>query len=205
MSITVSIRSSETGKPQPKPGLPGAFGVTEPEGSIDNEVSVTIDEGHQVSELSEVLDAAGRAAATAFATAFPEKGVIEFVDEAKAADPDEKIEAPHICGPDCGVEVGVIPIGESIGDFLGKLRESIANSRAFRGVDTEIRSDEEQNTEVAWSDLQDGAAYYFTEYGSEEQRLGVFGRGSLEDRFAVYDETEVEGIRLAAPAPAKEA
>lgn len=145
MSITISVRSSATGKPQPKPGMAGALGVTEPEGSVDNEVSIAIDEGHDIERLPWVLDALGRTAATAFGVTFPAQGVIEFVNE--AADPDdEKIEDPHICGPDCGVGVGVVelPQDATVGDFMEKLRETIARSRKLRGVDTEIRSDEDQ-------------------------------------------------------------
>ena len=145
MNITISIRASQAGKPQPKPGLVGAFGVTEPEGSADNEVSITIDGGHRAEDLPAVLDAAGRTAASAFGMTFPAQGVIEFVNE--AADPDdEKIEEPHICGPDCGVGVGVIelPQDATVGDFVEKLRETIARSRKLRGVDTEMRSDEDK-------------------------------------------------------------
>lgn len=79
MSITISIRSSESGKPQPKPGMAGAFGATEPEGSLDNSVEIFIDEGHQVSDLGEVLSSAAAVAATAFSHSFGDanKGATE--------------------------------------------------------------------------------------------------------------------------------
>lgn len=114
MNITISIRASQAGKPQPKPGLVGFFGQTEPEGSADNEVSITIDGGHRAEDLPAVLDAAGRTAATAFGVTFPAQGVIEFVNE--AADPDdEKIEEPHICGPDCGVDTEIRSDEDQVG------------------------------------------------------------------------------------------
>lgn len=137
MSITINIRTSQTGKPQPKAGISGALGMTEPEDSFDNSVEIFIDEGYQVSDLEQVLDAAARAATTAFSISFRPQGIIEFADEAKAADPDdETIEEPHI--------IIERPQDATVGDFMEKLRETIARSRKLRGVDTEIRSDEDQ-------------------------------------------------------------
>ena len=149
MSITISIRSSQTGKPQPKTGIAGALGMTEPEGSFDESVEITIDEGHQVSDLEQVLDAGARAATTAFSISFRPQGIIEFVDEpAEAEKPEEgDIEAPHICGPECGL-TGTVEIFEATDpeDLLDKLRESIERARALRkkrdAEATELKGDD---------------------------------------------------------------
>lgn len=154
MSITISIRSSESGKPQPKPGMAGAFGATEPEGSLDNSVEITIDEGHQVSDLEQVLNAGAKAATTTFAVSFPQRGIIEYVGEDQPDEDEmEFLGDPHICGPDCGsgVVVESIVIENPVGpeDLIAKLTESIKRAREFRAKrdaenSTEIKSDEDQ-------------------------------------------------------------
>lgn len=72
---------------------------------------------------------------------------------------------------------------------------------------TEIVSDEDQapdqgadDVDVAWGQLQPGAAYYFTD-DEGIRRLGVYLRDVLEDREAMYYEGDVTDIRFAAPAP----
>lgn len=137
MSITISIRTSQTGKPQPKAGIIGALGMTEPEGSFDESVEITIDEGHQVSDLEQVLDAAARAATTAFSISFRPQGIIEYVDEpAEAEKPEEDdIEAPHICGPECRMGVEIIEasdpegLAEALVESIRRARRDLRNGR----------------------------------------------------------------------------
>ena len=135
MSITISIRTSQSGKPQPKPGVAGAFGMTEPEDSFDNSVEIFIDEGHQVSDLDQVLDAGAKAAAIAFSTSFlPAAGVIEYVSEETGTDQsDDAVEAPHVCGPECRMGVEIIEASDPEG-LAEALVESIRRRRRDKGV-----------------------------------------------------------------------
>ncbi len=135
MRITINIRTSQTGKPQPKPGIAGALGATEPDEAIENSVEIFIDESHQVSDIDEVLDAAARAATTAFSIPFHTQGIIEYVDEpAEAEKPEEDdTEAPHICGPECRMGVEIIEASDPEG-LADALVESIRRRRRDNGV-----------------------------------------------------------------------
>lgn len=137
MSITINIRGSQTGAPRQVEGFAGALGVTKPDGATENSVEIFIDESHQVSDLDQVLDAAARAATTAFSISFHPQGIIEYVDEpAEAEKPEEDdIEAPHICGPECRMGVEIIEasdpegLAEALVDSIRRARRDLRNGR----------------------------------------------------------------------------
>lgn len=129
MSITISIRTSQSGKPQPKPGIVGALGGTEPEGSFDESVEIILDEEYRVGDLEQVLDAGAKAAITAFLVSFRRQGVVSVLDvAAEAESDDETIEAPHICGPECCMGVEIIEASDPEG-LAEALVESIRRAR----------------------------------------------------------------------------
>ena len=136
MSITISIHSSESGKPQPKPGMAGALGATEPEGSLDNSVEITIDEGHRVEDIEQALDAAALAAAKAFSVTFQPEGVIEYVGEETGTDQsDDAVEEPHVCGSECRMGVEIIEasdpegLAEALVESIRRARRDLRNGR----------------------------------------------------------------------------
>lgn len=84
--------------------------------------------------------------------------------------------------------------------FSVAFNEPATSAAPCEGGDAPTRGAME-DVEIAWSELQPRAAYYFTSGG--ERHLAVFDRDILEDRDSVYGEYEVSDIRLAAPAPAR--
>lgn len=136
MSITINIRGSQTGAPRQVEGFAGALGVTKPDGATENSVEIFIDEGYQVSDLDQVLDAAALAAAKAFSVTFQPEGVIEYVGEETGTDqPDEAVEEPHVCGPECRMGVEIIEasdpegLAEALVESIRRARRDLRNGR----------------------------------------------------------------------------
>ncbi len=114
--ITVSIRSTRTGKPESAPGFLGAIGITEPEGSDTIEAVIEVDEGHQVEDLAVVLGSASGAASAAFLNTFG----------STTLDADKGTTAEsHTCSPDCAVGVVAVDPGDSMADVMEKIRAQV--------------------------------------------------------------------------------
>lgn len=136
MSITINIRGSQTGAPRQVEGFAGALGVTKPDGATENSVEIFIDEGYQVSDLDQVLDAAALAAAKAFSVTFQPEGVIEYVGEETGTDQsDGAVEEPHVCGPECRMGVEIIEasdpegLAEALVESIRRARRDLRNGR----------------------------------------------------------------------------